>query len=113
MTDFKFPELQALLSSMVSEQEAVEDDIEGEIETLPNLTAEDRAPPSGTSRWRESVAGASKGIADKTDSDYQRLAQQCVRYLLSIGVISRPEEFLSRTPSEDAPEFIILCIMNE
>ncbi len=60
-------------------REDVDDDIEGEQETIPDLHAEDleateEADKEGdlVSQWRESIMGASKGVTDKTDGEYQR-----------------------------------------
>lgn len=71
-----FPGFQSVLNSTDRpNHEAVIDDIEGEQETLPELTAADHEPskePDGISHWRESITGASKGVTDKTDGDYER-----------------------------------------
>ena len=53
----------------------VEDDIEGEQETLPELTSEDKQDilePDAVSQWREAITGASKGVTDRTEGDYLR-----------------------------------------
>jgi len=59
-------------------EEDIADDLEGERETIPNLTAGDledlkeKNPGPFASTWRASIASASKGITDKTDNEYQR-----------------------------------------
>lgn len=73
-----FPAFRSLLDNAETpNDEAIDDDLEGEQETLPELTAADRLPPvsDGISRWRKSITGASKGITDKTDGDYQRYSK--------------------------------------
>ena len=73
-----FPAFHSLLDNAeIPNDEAIDDDLEGEQETLPELTPADRLPPvsDGISRWRKSITGASKGITDKTDGDYQRYSK--------------------------------------
>jgi len=59
-------------------REDVDDDIEGEQETIPDLHTDDLAATGEegdcdlVSQWRESITGASKGVTDKTDGEYQR-----------------------------------------
>jgi len=59
-------------------EEDINDDLEGERETIPNLTADDledlneKNPGPFASNWRASIASASKGVTEKTDSEYQR-----------------------------------------
>ena len=70
-----FPAFHSLLDNVeIPNDEAIDDDLEGEQETLPELTPADNLPPvpDKISRWRKSITGASKGITDKTDGDYQR-----------------------------------------
>lgn len=68
-----FPGVHSILNSADRPRnEDVADDVEGEKETLPDLTAADSQPLDGISQWRESVTGASKGISNKTNGDYQR-----------------------------------------
>jgi hypothetical protein len=71
----------ALLAKQPGErplEEDVNDDLEGERETIPNLTADDlndlndKNPGPFASAWRASIASASKGVTEKTDSEYQR-----------------------------------------
>jgi len=61
----------------------IADDIAGEQETIPELSAEDFKPPdenegdvvSGhgqAAAWTKTVVGASKGVSDKTDLEYRR-----------------------------------------
>jgi hypothetical protein len=58
-------------------QEDIDDDLEGEKETLAELTndeitAERERTKRFSSRWRESVNEASKGVTERTDASYQR-----------------------------------------
>lgn len=74
--------IRALLAKQPGEnplQEDVDDDIEGEKETIPNLTEDDLRQPDQSpglgpfaANWRASITSASKGVTDKTDSEYQR-----------------------------------------
>ena len=58
-------------------QEDIDDDLEGEKETLAELTndeiaAEQERTKGISTQWRESVNEASKGVTEKTDAGYQR-----------------------------------------
>ena len=59
-------------------EEEINDDLEGEGETIPDLMAadledlNDENPGPFASSWRASIASVSKEITDKTDSEYQR-----------------------------------------
>jgi len=68
-------------SSSQHQQADIMEDIEGEQETLPELSPDDFEPveaEDGTmgsthiAAWTKTVAGASKGVSDKTDGDYRR-----------------------------------------
>jgi hypothetical protein len=65
------------------QEDDIADDIAGEQETIPDLSAEDFNPPDESegdivsghgqaAAWTKTVAGASKGVSDKTDSEYRR-----------------------------------------
>lgn len=56
--------------------EDIENDLEGEKETIPDLSPQDFVPDDSAniSKWQETVTGASKGVTDKMDSQYQRYA---------------------------------------
>ena len=57
------------------EPDDIIDDINGEQETLPDLTPDDATPSDSDtliSQWRTSVTGASKGVTEKTDAEYRR-----------------------------------------
>jgi hypothetical protein len=57
------------------ERDDIIDDINGEQETLPDLTPDDATPSDSDtliSQWRTSVTGASKGVTEKTDAEYRR-----------------------------------------
>jgi hypothetical protein len=72
--------IRALLEKQPGEkplQEDIEDDIEGEKETIPNLTEDDlqqpdQSPGPFATNWQASITSASKGVTEKTDSEYQR-----------------------------------------
>lgn len=73
--------IRALLAKQPGEkplQEEIDDDIEGEKETIPNLTEDDLQQPEDQNpglfavNWRASITNASKGVTEKTDSEYQR-----------------------------------------
>ena len=117
-------------------EEEVNDDLEGEHETIPNLTADDvedfnnSTPGPFASTWWASIVSMSKGVTEKMDSEYQQwafhwspsclltcaphsLAKQCCTFLLKHQLIKTTEEFLCSTPPNDADAFIISWIMNE
>ena len=60
--------------SLRPEPDDITDDINGERETLPDLTPDDAPLDSDAliSQWRTSVTGASKGVTEKTDAEYRR-----------------------------------------
>jgi hypothetical protein len=80
--------IRALLAKQPGEkplQEDIDDDIDGEKETIPTLTVDDlqqlaevdqsdgdQNPGPFATMWRASITSASKGVSDKTDSEYQR-----------------------------------------
>jgi len=75
--------IRALLAKQPGEKplpEEVDDDIEGEKETIPALTEDDLQQPDEVDQipgpfaatWRASITSASKGVTEKTDSEYQR-----------------------------------------
>jgi hypothetical protein len=77
--------IRAILAKQPGEkplQEDIDDDIEGEKETIPGLVEDDLEPPDEVDKnpgpfaaaWRASVTSASKGVTEKTDSEYQRSA---------------------------------------
>ena len=58
-------------------QEDIDDDLEGEKETLAELTKDEIAVEWEwtkwlSSQWQESVNEASKGVTERTDASYQR-----------------------------------------
>jgi len=61
-------------------QEDIDDDIDGEKETIPSLTEDDLQQPDEDDQnpgpfaasWRASITSASKGVTERTDSEYQR-----------------------------------------
>ena len=75
--------IRAILAKQPGEkphQEDIDDDIEGEKETIPGLMEddsqqsdeEDETPGHFAATWRASITSASKGVTEKTDSEYQR-----------------------------------------
>ncbi|CAA7260796.1 unnamed protein product [Cyclocybe aegerita] len=99
------------------EQEDIKDDIEGEKETLPDLVPEDLirtdAELETVSQWRTTVTGASKGVTDKTESEYHWLMKQCVEFLISHKLIQNSANFFCPNPPENAPLYIVAWIMNQ
>lgn len=121
--------IRALLAKQPGEkplQEDIDDDIDGEKETIPTLTVDDlqqlaevdqsdgdQNPGPFATMWRASITSASKGVSDKTDSEYQRLAKQCAAFLISHQLIKTADEFLCPTPPNDSDVYIISWIMEE
>jgi len=125
------------------QEDDIADDMAGEQETIPDLAAEDFVPPdenegdiiSGhgqAAAWTKTVAGASKGVSDKTDSDYRRcvcilvisvesflmsfissLIEHCASFLISNHFIAKRDEFFCTTPPENSPTLISAWIMSE
>ncbi len=72
----------AFSDAHITYDEDIQADLEGEQETLPDLAeddftsvpANDDTPdqPAIPPEWKKTVAGASKGVADKTEGDYLR-----------------------------------------
>ena len=131
-------QIRALLANQPGEkplQEEIDDDIEGEKETIPNLTEDDlqqqdERPGPFVESWRASVTNASKGVTEKMDNEYQRfviwllssqlltwvlsrLAKQCAAFLISQKVIKTVEDFLCPNPPNDSDVYIISWIMQE
>ncbi|KAF8899904.1 hypothetical protein CPB84DRAFT_1847469 [Gymnopilus junonius] len=54
--------------------EDIQNDLEGEKETIPDLSSRDSAPSENPTvfLWWKTISGASKGVSEKTDSEYQR-----------------------------------------
>ena len=126
--------IRALLAKQPGEkplQEDIDDDIE---ETIPNLTEDDLQlsdqSPGPSAKWRASITSASKGVTEKTDSEYQRsviqlfssyidlvplisLAKQCAAFLISHHLIKTAEDFLCPSPPNDSDIYIISWIMQE
>ena len=113
-------------------QEDIDDDLEGEKETLAELTSDEVTTERMKRQWRESVGEASKGVTEKTNDGYQRfffvsfdwlqkhpslliyrLGKQCVAFLIKNKLITKAEEFLCPNPPSDADMYIIAWIMNE
>ncbi|KIK03877.1 hypothetical protein K443DRAFT_5035 [Laccaria amethystina LaAM-08-1] len=89
-------------------EEEIELDLEDERATVPDLVHEDLEPGNHEfmQTWKKSVFGASKGVTDKTDGEYQRLKIQCTSFLISSGLIQKEADFFCKSSPEDAPFFI-------
>ena len=93
--------IRALLAKQPGEkplQEDIDDDIDGEKETIPTLTVDDlqqldevdqsdQNPGPFAAMWRASITSASKGVTDKTDSEYQR-SVHLIDLIIFIDVVS-------------------------
>ncbi|KAF9526291.1 hypothetical protein CPB83DRAFT_896291 [Crepidotus variabilis] len=64
----------------IIQPEDVEDEINGEGETIPNLekgdfeVSDEDVSQERLSQWRKTITGASKAVTDGTDSEYRRYA---------------------------------------
>jgi hypothetical protein len=66
------------------------DDLNGEQETIPDLTPDDVAPSETLlSQWKTSVNGASKGITEKTDTEYRRFDRLLSKITLKKTILNR------------------------
>ena len=68
-----------LASSSAGDYSEVLADIEGEQETVPDLTADDFEPQEGStesiglpSQWEEAISSIGKGVTDATHNEYIR-----------------------------------------
>ena len=138
-TTFAFNGINNLLTdeSQRLHQEDIDDDLEGEKETLAELTndeitAERERTKKLSSQWRESVNEASKGVTGGpmlvtkgfffpfhfcTINDalitMHRLGKQCITFLIKNHLIEKPEDFFCENPPTDADMYIVAWIMNE
>jgi hypothetical protein len=69
-----------LMSPPTGDYSEIIADIEGEQETVPDLTAEDFEPQEGStdsiglpSQWEEAISSVGKGVTDSTHREYIRL----------------------------------------
>ena len=55
-------------------EEEIDEDLEGEQGTIPDLVAADLEPENREfmKKWKASVFGASRGVTDKTEAEYQQ-----------------------------------------
>ncbi|KAH9161104.1 hypothetical protein EDB89DRAFT_1914099 [Lactarius sanguifluus] len=88
------------------------DDLEGEVETLPALEVVDAAPDVTMTDLLATVKDVSRGVSDRTHSEYLRLIAQCTEFLTRKNIV-RPSEFFSDEPHQYAPQFIVVWIMNK
>ncbi|KAG6826038.1 hypothetical protein H0H92_001351 [Tricholoma furcatifolium] len=61
---------------------------------------------------KKAVADASRGVTDKTDSEYRGQMNLCVTFLRKHKLIREDEEFFCTTPRSDAPQLIVVWIMD-
>ncbi|KAF8907240.1 hypothetical protein CPB84DRAFT_293072 [Gymnopilus junonius] len=111
----QLPGLNSIFSKERPHEEDIENDMDGEKETIPDLSSGDSQPSENPTvfLWRKTITGASKGVSEKTDSEYQRLVNQCVNFLISNSLIKSHEEFVCSNPPQDTPLFITAWIMNQ
>ena len=123
-----------LASSSAGDYSEILADIEGEQETVPDLTAEDFEPQEGSiglpSQWEEAISSVGKGVADTTHREYIRsvflrfiavlfinwdcsLSEAAITFLISQKLITKREQFLSKNPQENADKLIVAWIMHE
>ena len=71
---YKFSALNSREDDNRITEEEIELDLEDEQATVPDLVHEDLEPGNREfmQTWKKSVFGASKGVTDKTDGEYQR-----------------------------------------
>lgn len=67
--------------------EEIEEDIEGEQGTIPDLVADDLEPSTQEfmKKWKQTVFGASRGVTDKTESEYQRYGLDMIAEFLQFS----------------------------
>lgn len=115
LSDSSFKGVHELLAdeSKRPHQEDIDDDLEGEKETLAELTTDEIAAERVKRQWRATVGEASKGVTEGTHDGYQRLGKQCVAFLRKNGLINKSEDFLCANPPSDADMLIVAWIMHE
>lgn len=77
--DMSYLGLKNVLASSAADYSEVLTDIEGEQETVPDLTAEDFEPQEGStnsiglpSQWEEAISSVGKAVTDTTHHEYIR-----------------------------------------
>ena len=77
--DMSYLGLTNILASSTAAYEEILADIEGEQETVPDLTAEDFEPQEGStesiglpSQWETALSSVGKGVTDSTHNEYIR-----------------------------------------
>jgi hypothetical protein len=78
--DMGYLGLTNILASSTVDYEEILADIEGEQETVPDLTAEDFEPEEGStdsigllpSQWEKAISSVGKGVTDSTHNEYIR-----------------------------------------
>ncbi|KAN0137248.1 hypothetical protein V8E53_004958 [Lactarius tabidus] len=88
-------------------QQAVQDDLDGEKETV--------AVDEGNTNLMEllsTVNEVSKGVSDGTHAEYRRLISQCEEFLDQRELVPRGQ-FFSNRPHKYAPQLIVVWIMKE
>ncbi|KAF5379508.1 hypothetical protein D9615_006528 [Tricholomella constricta] len=102
---------------------AVQDDLEGEQEAMPDISAEDCIPipeeqakalaiPGGIEQLNTTVTNASKGVKEDTDKQYKRLAKKCLAFLHGRHLLDPGAKFFCERPPENAPLLIVAWIMD-
>ena len=139
--DTNYSGLKNILTSPTGDYSEILADIEGEQETVPDLTAEDYEPQEGStdsirlpSQWEEAISSVGKGVTDETHREYIRsvflilypcslkffsinrdcsLSEAAVAFFISQKLITKCEQFLSKNPQENADKLIVAWIMHE
>ena len=77
--DMSYLGLTNILASSMVDYEEILADIEGEQETVPDLTAEDFEPEEGSTdcvglppQWEKAISSVGKGVTDSTHNEYIR-----------------------------------------
>lgn len=79
--DMSYLGLTNVLASSTADYSEILADIEGEQETVPDLTAEDFEPQEGStsseciglpSQWEKAISSVGKGVTDSTHNEYIR-----------------------------------------
>ncbi|KAJ7908584.1 hypothetical protein B0H13DRAFT_1878510 [Mycena leptocephala] len=111
-------------------QDEIDDDIDGEKETLdleeltgaPDNSESDEGSgeedEDGDSKMADLTAmcavitKASKGVVDSTDAEYKRNIKLCEKFVHLKGFIKEEEAFFTNNPHPDAAAFIVAWILD-
>ncbi|KAJ6560090.1 hypothetical protein B0H19DRAFT_1260738 [Mycena capillaripes] len=130
-------DLDVSLSDAAPSQDEIDDDIDGERETMdledlpddgdidmPSLSApsddedsdeesdEDMDTDSRMAALHAVIKEASKGVLDSTDAEYKRLIKTCEGFVHDQGFIKEGVKFFTDTPHPESATFIVAWIMN-